>query len=131
VTNVGKRILVAEDNPALALVVRLHLEHVGFQVTVARNGREAWNCLQKHDYDLLVTDQQMPEMSGVELCLQMRQSPRMSGLPVVMLTAKGLELERARLCDELGVLDVVPKPFSPRHLVDIVENCLTAAAPSG
>ncbi len=63
-----KRILVADDNAALALVVRFHLEQAGFQVTVARNGKEAWKLLQSQAFDLLVTDQQMPELSGCELC---------------------------------------------------------------
>lgn len=131
VTHLGKRVLVAEDNPALGLVLRLHLEHAGFEVTLARNGREAWNCLQTQAFDLLVTDQQMPEMSGVELCVRMRQVDNLSGIPVVMLTAKGLEIERNRICRELGVLDVVPKPFSPRELVDKVESCLAPAVSSG
>lgn len=121
-----KRILVAEDNGALALVVRFNLERAGFQVALARNGREAWDLLQKQDFDMVVTDQQMPEMSGCEVCRLMRGEPRLAELPVVMLTAKGLEIERGRVCEELGVREILPKPFSPRELVDKVEECLAA-----
>jgi len=124
---VAKRILVAEDNPALAAVV----EHAGFEVTLARNGREAWNCLQRQDFDLLVTDHQMPELSGCELLCRMRQTERLASVPVLMLTAKGLEFEREQVRSSFGVLDVLPKPFSPRQLVDQVESCLAPGVPSG
>jgi len=128
----GKRILVAEDNPALAHVVRFHLERAGFCVTVACNGREAWDFLQTGSFDLLVTDQQMPEMSGCDLCEAMRQDRRFSGLPIVMLTAKGLEIELQWLREELGVQQVLPKPFSVTQLTETIGDLLSAAsAPRG
>jgi two-component system, chemotaxis family, chemotaxis protein CheY len=117
------RVLVAEDNPALALVVRLHLEQAGFEVTVARNGAEAWGLLQRQDFEVLVTDHQMPELSGAEVCQRMRQQERLARVGVVMLTAKGLEMELDRMRSELGVWQVLPKPFSIRHLVEAVEEC--------
>jgi len=122
------RVLVAEDNPALALVVRFHLENAGFRVTVARNGEETWGLLQREDFDAVVTDQQMPGLSGAEVCARMRREARLAEIPVVMLTAKGLEMELDRLRKELGVWKVLPKPFSVRQLVEIVEDC---TAPSG
>lgn len=122
-----RRILIAEDNAALALVVRFHLEQAGFEVTVARHGREAWTLLQNQPFDLLVTDQQMPEMSGCELCKLARTEPAFVELPVIMLTAKGLEMELSSVRDELGVREVLPKPFSVRQLVETVENCLAPA----
>jgi CheY-like chemotaxis protein len=124
----SKRILVAEDNAALALVVRFHLERAGFHVTSARNGREAWNLLQHEDFDLLITDQQMPELSGCEVCHLMRREPRLAHLPVILLTAKGLELEHNWVREELKVQVLLPKPFSPRELVEKAENCLAASA---
>jgi two-component system response regulator AtoC len=120
----GKRILVAEDNPALAHVLRFHLERAGFRVTVARNGREAWDFLQSGGFDLLVTDQQMPEMSGRDLCQLVRQDPRFSGLRIVILTAKGLEIEQQRFREELGVQHVLPKPFSVIELIETIGDCL-------
>lgn len=119
---------MAEDNPALALVVRFHLENAGFRITVARNGDEAWSLLQQEDFDAVVTDQQMPGLSGSEICARMRQETRLADIPVVMLTAKGLEMELDRMRSELGVWQVLPKPFSVRQLVEIVEGC---TAPSG
>ena len=117
-------LLVAEDNPALAQVVRFHLEREGFQVTVARNGRDAWTLLQTRPFVLLVTDHQMPGMSGCELCENIRRTPPLADLKVIMLTAKGLELDRRRLREELGVAAVLPKPFSVRELAETVVQCL-------
>jgi two-component system, chemotaxis family, chemotaxis protein CheY len=119
-----KRILVAEDNPALALVVQMHLEHAGYSVKMAINGRQAWELLQAGTYDLLLADQQMPEMCGTDLCRRVRQDPRMATMPLVMFTAKGLEMERQSVREELGLTDILPKPFSLRELVDLVGKCL-------
>src|SRR5438034_5240152 len=108
-----KQVLVVEDNIALGAVVRFNLEQAGFQVALARNGREGWGLIQKRDFDLVVTDYQMPEMSGAELCEQMRQHPQYAQIPVLLLTAKGLELDLPQLREELGIFDVFLKPFSP------------------
>lgn len=123
-----KRILVAEDSSALANVVRFNLQQAGFEVVVARDGLEAWQLLQAEAFDLLVTDHQMPELSGCELCGRLRQDARLSKLPVVMLTAKGLELELPRLRQELGVREMLFKPFSVRELVAKIETCLQPSA---
>jgi CheY-like chemotaxis protein len=123
------RILVAEDNPALAGVVRFNLEQAGLIVTLARNGREAWEALDRGDQiELVLTDQQMPEMNGLELCQKIREDGRFAKLPIIMLTAKGLELEVNRLRDEMGVQEVVSKPFSPRELTKTIQTCLLAGA---
>ncbi len=95
----------------------------GFDVTVARNGAEAWTLLQRQDFEVLVTDHQMPEMPGAEVCRRMRQDERLARVGVVMLTAKGLEMELDRMQSELGVWQVLPKPFSVRKLVEAVDEC--------
>jgi CheY-like chemotaxis protein len=126
-----QRVLVAEDNAALAAVVRFHLERAGLQVDLARNGREAWNLLQSRSYAVVVTDQQMPEMSGSEICRRMRLDSRLADIPVLMVTAKSLELESSRLREELGVREVLPKPFSVCELMERVQDCLAAASADG
>ena len=98
-----KRVLVAEDNSALASVVRFNLERVGFEVSVASNGLEAWELAQANDFDLVVTDQQMPELTGCELCKLLRQTEGYRDVPIIMLTAKGLELELSRLRADLAI----------------------------
>ncbi len=127
-TGGAKKILVAEDNLALAGVLQFNLERAGFQVTVAKNGREAWDFAQNDLFDLVVTDHQMPELTGVELCQRMRQDERYAQTPVIMLTAKGLELDLARLRDELGVAAALPKPFSPIEVIAAIEDCFASDA---
>jgi two-component system, chemotaxis family, chemotaxis protein CheY len=120
-------ILVAEDNAALASVVRFNLQRAGFQVSVACNGRVAWEAVQDEAFDLIVTDQQMPEMTGREFCERMRTLDHYRDTPVIMLTAKGMELELPRLKAELGIAATFLKPFSPREIVKAVEDLLEAA----
>jgi CheY-like chemotaxis protein len=95
-------------------------------VTVANDGRQAWDNLQHETFDLLLTDQQMPEMTGTELCQTLRSVPDFAELPVIMLTAKGMELELPRLRDELKITATFLKPFSPKEVVKAVEQCLAA-----
>ena len=126
-SNGNRQVLVAEDNAALASVLRFNLERAGFAVTVAHNGRQAWEQAQRQQFDLIVTDQQMPELTGSELCGRLRGLANYDRTPVIMLTAKGLELELDRLKSELGIAATFLKPFSPREIVKTVEEELAAA----
>lgn len=123
-----KHILVVDDNLALNGVIRFNLERAGFKVSVAPNGADAWAKLQQQRFDLVVTDYQMPELTGYELCQRMRQDDRNAEIPVVLLTAKELELDLPRLREDLGILEVFPKPFSPRELVQTITDHLTEGA---
>ena len=76
----------------------------------------------------MVTDQQMPLMSGSELCEKLRGAKEYSETPIIMLTAKGMEMELPRLRDELGIAATLLKPFSPKGLTEVVEDCLTAVS---
>ena len=118
------RILVVEDNRAMADVIRFNLSRAGYDVTVGRNGREGWEHLQTESFDLIISDYQMPEMNGEELCRLIRQDPRFDTLPVIFLSAKGLELDANTLKEELGISEVVFKPFSPRELIKIIQRRL-------
>ena len=121
----GRRILVAEDNPALGAMVKFSLEQAGFAPTLARNGREAWDHLHAASFELLVTDHQMPELTGCELCDRIQHDPQLAGMPIIMLSSKGLELD-PQVLEQIGVRAIVPKPFSPRELVTRIENQLVA-----
>ena len=118
------RILVAEDNPALAAVIKFNLRRSGLKVTDTRNGRKAWDAAQATTFDVVVTDHQMPEMTGVELCEKLRGLPQYAQTPIIMLTAKGLELDLDHLKASLGIAAALPKPFSPVEMVKIVHDCL-------
>lgn len=119
-----KKVLVAEDNPALSGVIRFNLKRSGFDVTVARNGREALDAACRYPFDVIVTDEQMPELTGTKLCSELRKRDEYNATPIIMLTAKGLELDIEGLRANLGVSAALPKPFSPTELIGLVEECL-------
>lgn len=121
------RVVVAEDDSALRNVIRFCLEAAGFHVIACRDGQEALAELDKQPVDMVVTDMQMPRLSGLELCQKMRTEDRYHDLPLLMLTAKGLELDAERLRAELGLAEVMFKPFSPRELVRSVRRHLREA----
>lgn len=110
------RVLVVEDDSALRNVIRYCLQGAGFAVVACRDGVEALTELDRQPIDMVVTDMQMPRMSGDELCQKMRSDGRYQSLPVLMLTAKALELDAERFRTDLGVAEIMSKPFSPREL---------------
>jgi len=121
-TPVQKRVLVVEDNLAQRAVARSSLQHAGFDVCVESNGRDGWLALEQQPIDMVISDQLMPEMTGFELFRRMRQDPRFADLPLILLTAQGLDCDL--LCRELRVGKLIHKPFSPRELVAAVADCL-------
>ena len=123
------RILVAEDNRVLADVLRFNLQRAGFAVTVALNGSIAVTHLQQETFDLLITDFQMPGVNGEQLCQVIRKELQLDQLPILMCSAKGLELDIESLKAEFGVSQVISKPFSMREIVAIAQS-LTALKPS-
>ena len=117
-----KRALVVDDNLALARVTQFSLDRAGYDTQTARNGRVALEVAQSAHFDVIVTDQQMPEMTGVELCRELRKLPAYVDCPIILLTAKGLELELPRLREELGINAVFSKPFSPAAVIRAVDD---------
>ena len=113
-----KRALIVDDNVALARVIQFALNGAGFESQTAFNGRLAFEAAMQTQFDIVVTDHQMPEMTGVELCRQLRAIPEYAHRPIILLTAKGLELELPRLRDELGIDATFAKPFSPSELAN-------------
>jgi DNA-binding response OmpR family regulator len=122
------RILVVDDHRMMLNILRFTLQRAGFTVNTARNGRAAWELVQAEDFDLLITDYQMPEMNGEMLIQQIREVDRLKSLPIILLSAKGLELDLSRLREELGVSEVIYKPFSPSGLVATAEASLSRDA---
>jgi len=119
-----KRILAVDDNATILKVIRFLLEQTGYDVTTASNGSEAWDLLETEDFDLVLTDYEMPEMDGAALCRQIRQTDRLAGVPIIMLSGKGLKVNWDRLRDELEVYETMLKPFSPTTLTATVAACL-------
>ena len=124
--NKAKRILIVDDNIALARVIQFAMDDAGFETVTAKNGRIAFELAKESPFDMVITDQQMPEMSGLELCRNLRGMPEYENCPIILSTAKGLELELPRLQHELEIDATFSKPFSPSALVKAVHELLVA-----
>lgn len=122
-----KQILIVDDNVALARVIQFAMEGAGFETVTAKNARIAFELAEQSQFDVVITDQQMPEMTGVELCRKLRDMPAYKNCPIILLTAKGLELELPRLQHDLDIDATFSKPFSPSALVKTVNELLAAA----
>jgi two-component system, chemotaxis family, chemotaxis protein CheY len=122
--NEKAKILVCEDNVALSGVICFNLVRAGFDVTSFGNGRLALDALEKGNFDLVLSDQQMPMMTGIQLCENLRQLPAHRGTPFILLTAKCMEIDFIRLQEKLGVSKALPKPFSPSELIVCIEEAL-------
>lgn len=114
-----RRILVVDDEERMVRFIRMNLEHDGYQVAEALNGKQAIDKLRDTP-DLILLDVMMPDIDGFEVLETIRQ---VSTVPVIMLTAKGEEDDRVRGL-ELGADDYITKPFSPRELVSRVKAVL-------
>jgi two-component system, chemotaxis family, chemotaxis protein CheY len=118
------KVLVVEDNAALSGVICFNLVRAGFQVTSATNGRQGLEMAQRGAYDLVLSDQQMPMMTGIQLCESLRQLPAHKRTPFILLTAKCMEIDFAKLQKNPGISAALPKPFSPSELVNCIEDLL-------
>ena len=125
--NAGKTILVADDESHILHVVSLKLRNAGFRVVTARDGQEAYEMAQAEHPDLVITDYHMPQLSGLELCRKLKQDPATQNIPAIMLTARGYHLE-PHDTEQSGILRMLSKPFSPRHLLATVNEVLSNAA---
>ena len=116
-------ILYAEDNPGLRVCLSERLGLAGYEVTAAEDGEQAWIALQAGSYDLLITDNQMPGMSGAELILRLRRRNR--ALPIIVVSSD-LEFFTESRCQLLQIAAVVPKPFSLGQLCHAVGRVFCA-----
>ncbi len=123
-TKYSTSVLVAEDDRTISDVIRFNLERAGHRVTLARNGIEAWGLLQSMSFDVFVTDYQMPGMTGEEVCHALRTNLPHLHVPIIFLSARGMELNVERMKIELGIETLLYKPFSPRELVEEVAKGL-------
>jgi two-component system phosphate regulon response regulator PhoB len=112
---VGNRILVVDDEPDLLELVRVNLTQAGYDVETAETGQGGLDRARRSRPDLLVLDLMLPDLSGTEICRQIRSDRELHDVPVLMLTAKSEEVDRV-VGLELGADDYVTKPFSPREL---------------
>jgi two-component system alkaline phosphatase synthesis response regulator PhoP len=115
-----RTVLVVDDEPRIVQLARDYLEHAGFRVSVASDGRAAVEAVRRDRPDLVVLDLGLPGLDGLEVTRELRRD---SQIPIVMLTARDDELDKL-LGLELGADDYLTKPFSPRELVARVKAVL-------
>jgi DNA-binding response OmpR family regulator len=122
-----KRILICDDEVHILLVAEFKFRRAGYEVETAGDGQEAWELIQRRVPDLLITDCQMPRLNGFGLTRKLRENPATAELPILMLTAKGFELDARELARKWRVLGLIAKPFSPREMLEIVNRILGGA----
>ena len=121
-------ILIIEDEPDIADLVKIHLEKAGLRARVVGDGRQALDLIVRESPALIVLDLMLPSLDGLEVCRRLRGNTTTQGIPIIMLTAKTEEVDRI-VGLELGADDYVPKPFSPRELVARVKAVLRRMTP--
>lgn len=124
------RILVVDDESHILHVLSLKLQNAGYEVITASDGEEGLHVATAESPDLVITDLQMPYMSGIDLCRALAERPATRLMPVIILTARGYALSEEDLATG-NVKEVVSKPFSPRLLIQMVQSLLDATALTG
>jgi len=110
------KVLVADDDPSIRHAVNLKLSKAGLDVTVAADGEEGLKLALETEPELLIVDYAMPYMTGYDLCRELRKHERFAHTPVIVLTAMEQDIDTS-LAAELGVVEFMTKPFSPRELL--------------
>jgi two-component system, OmpR family, alkaline phosphatase synthesis response regulator PhoP len=119
----GKKILVVDDEIHIVHVVAIKLRNNGYDVITAENGAEAFKVACEEKPDVIVTDFQMPAMTGLEMVEALRQRQDTADIPVIMLTARGFAIEENQK-QQLRISECLSKPFSPKELLRTVEDVL-------
>jgi len=129
---VSKKILIADDEPNIVAALEFLLQRSGYEVHVARNGDEALKLVEATHLDLVLLDVMMPQKSGYEVCMRIRERADWRHIKIIMLSAKGRDAEVSKGLS-MGADIYVTKPFSTRELMDKIRDLLgqsTAAGPA-
>lgn len=121
-------VVIAEDNPGLARVLSFKFKSSGFTPIVCSDGQIAWEAFQSNDPVAVISDQEMPRMSGVELCRSVRAEN--ATIPFFLVTGRQLELSNTGIIEELGITKIFGKPFSPADVIAAVNHAINGTAVS-
>ncbi len=121
----SRRILIVDDEPNIVTSLEFLMRESSYEVRVARDGDEALRRAESFRPDLILLDVMMPQRSGFEVCQKIRENPALRDVKIVMLTAKGRDVEKNRGLN-LGANAYVTKPFSTKELMNTV-RCLLSA----
>jgi DNA-binding response OmpR family regulator len=116
-------VLIADDETHILNVLTIKLRNAGFRVLNAEDGEDALALARSEQPDLLITDYQMPLLSGVELCAKMRNHPATKDIPVILLTARGFAVSEQDMRAG-NIRRVLAKPFSPREILACAHELL-------
>ncbi len=119
----GKKVLVVDDEIHIVHVVAIKLRNNGFEIVTAANGAEAFELVSSEKPDIIVTDFQMPVMTGLELVEKIRQDEATKDIPVILLTARNFAIEDKQK-EDLQISDCLSKPFSPKELLRSIQDIL-------
>lgn len=122
-----KSVLIVDDEPNIVLSLQFLMKKAGFDVRVARDGEEALAAVASAPPDLILLDVMMPKRDGFDVCQTIRANPTWSGTRIIMLTARGRDIEREKGL-ALGADDYITKPFSTRDVLAQVEKLLGSGA---
>ncbi|MGB0767882.1 MAG: response regulator, partial [Phycisphaeraceae bacterium] len=120
-------VLIADDEPHIRHLVGAKLKREGYNVLVASNGKDCLDLAREHRPALIVTDFQMPLLSGYEMSLALTEDQQTAGIPIILLTARGHKITPEELA-KTGIKLVMDKPFGPTDLITKVQGMLDAAA---
>lgn len=119
----SKSVLIVDDEPNIVVSLEFLLEQAGYQVRIAHDGQEAWEAIERQPPDLVLLDVMLPRLSGFDVCQKIREHPDLQRVRVVMLTAKGREVEVSKGL-ALGADAYISKPFSTQDLLAQVRTLL-------
>lgn len=122
------KIFIIEDEPSIIQLVQHNLEKEGFIVSSSINGNNGLKELKKFEPNLLLLDWMLPDLSGIEICKNIRKDMKLKSLPIIMLTAKGEEEDKIKGLDS-GVDDYLTKPFSFNELLARIKAVLRRSDP--
>lgn len=119
----ANKVLIADDEIHIIHVVAIKLRNNGYDVVSANNGAEAYQLACAEKPDIVVTDYQMPLMTGIELIQQLRENEQTNDVPVILLTARSFAISKEQQ-ETLGVSACLSKPFSPKELLKTIQDIL-------
>ena len=125
--NQTKKVLIVDDEPNIVLSLEFLMKKAGYLVSTAADGEAALEQIRESSPDLVLLDINMPKLNGYEVCQAIRDNPDWNDVCVVMLTARGRDIEREKGL-AMGADDYVIKPFSTQEVVDLVNRLLVTGA---
>jgi DNA-binding response OmpR family regulator len=119
-----KKIMICDDEVHVEAALRSKLTSAGFDVVGCADGEEAWEHIENELPNLLITDYHMPRLNGLQLIERIRECEQTQHLDVFILTGRSLDQSFREMADRLGILGLIPKPFSPRDVLRRVERAI-------